>query len=129
MFTRGDIVANISLHVWPRIVALNEIEGSSASRMTSENRIVSGVKDLGAERFRDEKSTIMKYEVVLEGKGRIVVGDGSTLFEVITESGLEVLKEFGVVEVEGREGGDRGRRSRRRRWRGRRNRQRNRRRR
>ena len=93
-----DVVANVLSNAGPREVTAKELESANAARMSSEDRIVSGVEDDATGRSRNEDFALVENNVSLKNK---IIVTGLKSFSplcVLLELVFELVAQLSRVE-------------------------------
>ena len=99
--TGTHIVADIRGDAWPRVIARDESEGASATRMARDGGVMAKVEDARAHREWDEEAAEVEDKVVFDLEVFAATSECISPLRVSGKSSLVSLEELGVVDQEG----------------------------
>ena len=89
--TCTDVLANIGYEARPQIIPFDKCEGTRTSRVTCEDGIMTGMKNISMEGEWNKKVIIVKDEVTLKLELGVVLSESISPLGVITTGGLVML--------------------------------------
>ena len=83
--TSCDKLSHKTLHARPPVVALDELKCAFASRVASNESIMTRMKNIHTKRSKNKETALVKDHAILSGKIGITMGQGFMPLDIVSE--------------------------------------------